>query len=356
MIRFRKQGKSQYFVSILLISLISLFCYVLRDFIDYRIVALLLLMALSVLAILFDIIPVLISALLSALILNIFFIDPILNYKINSAESTLLFFIYLSIALVNAVLTNRIRKQEKKIRNKEEKDNTIKMYNTLLNSLSHELRTPIATIIGAVDTLKENENHLSAAQKRDILSEMEIASLRLNRQVENLLNMSRLETGNFQLKRDWCDVNELIFLVIRKFTSLQQDQIHFNPDENLPLFKIDTGLTEQIIYNLLHNSLIYNTSDTPIYIIATSEKDLLTLVIEDEGKGFPEEEIENVFDKFYRLPHSKVGGSGLGLSIVKGFTEAHNGGVILLNKPAGGASFTLTIPAETSYLKNLKNE
>src|SRR3546814_202838 len=189
----------------------------------------------SVLAVLFDIIPVLSAALISALLLNIFFIEPVPNYKIYDTESVLLFFIYLFIALVNAVLTNRLRKQEKKTRDREEKAKTIKLYNTLLNSLSHELKTPIATIIGGIDTLKEIDSEIVQEQRMELLAEIETAGNRLNKQVENLMNMSRLETGTLKLKRDWCDVNELIFLVILKLHAEDAVRICFEPDEALPL-------------------------------------------------------------------------------------------------------------------------
>lgn len=349
--------RSQYIISITLIVFISSVCFFLLDFIDYRIVALLLLLAVSVLAILFDIIPVLIAALLSALILNIFFIEPLMDYKINNTENLLLFFIYLFIALVNAALTNKIRKQEKKVRDKEEKEKTIKLYDTLLSSLSHELRTPIATIIAAIDTLKESDNNnISENHKNILLSEMEIASIRLNGQVENLLNMSRLETGNLQLKKDWCDVNELIFLVIHKFRETQDHLINFHPDEDLPLFKIDAGLIEQVLYGLIHNAIRHTPIQTTISLEALNDEENLIFTVSDNGKGFPEDEINKVFEKFYRLPQTQVGGSGLGLSIAKGFVEAHNGNIRLENRPDGGAKFTIIIPCEISYIKNLKNE
>lgn len=342
----RIKTQKQYIVSLSLIVVLSSACYAAKDFIDYRIVALLLLLAVSTLAILFDIIPVMISAFLSALALNIFFIDPVFHYKINNPENALLFFIYLSIALVNAVLTNRIRKQEQKIRNREEKEKSIKLYNTLLNSLSHELKTPIATIIGAIDTLKAHNDTLSPALRNELLSEMEIAGIRLNRQVNNLLDRSRMETGNLQLKKDWCDVNELIFLTLRKLPDTKGHTITFNPDEELPLFKIDEGLIEQVLHGLIHNAIIHTKPGTTVRIAAINDMDRLKIIVGDNGQGFPNT----------RLPHAHTGGTGLGLSIAKGFVEAHDGVISLESEPGGGARFTITIPAETSYLKNLKNE
>lgn len=347
----------QCFLSTVLVFMVSIVCFLSSNYIDYRITALILLMTVSIIAMLFDIIPVLLTALLSGLILNFFFIQPLFTFHITNTEDILLFFIYIIIALVNAVLTFKIREAESKARDKEEKEKTIKLYNTLLNSLSHELRTPIATIIGAIDAIKENKNKLSENNQTELLEEIDKASIRLNRQVENLLNMSRLETGMLRLKIDWCDINELIYTVIQKITPIKNNHtISFIPNEKLPLFKLDAGLIEEVIQNLVTNALLYTPKNTIIKINASYQSDNCVLSVADSGNGFPENEMQFVFDKFYRLPNTKTGGSGLGLSIVKGFVEAHSGTIKLKNDNNSGANFTITIPTETSYLNNLKNE
>ncbi|MEP7196429.1 MAG: ATP-binding protein [Saprospiraceae bacterium] len=347
----------QHIISIALVLLVSIVSFLSAEIIGYKVVALLLLVTVSLLAMLFDILPVLIAAVLSALIWNFFFIPPLFTFHINDTEDVLLFLMYFLIALLNGVLTFKIRQAENKARDKEEKENTIKLYNTLLNSLSHEMRTPLSTIIGAIDTLKENRNTLSAENKDDLFSAIDIASMRLNRQVENLLNMNRLETGMLRLKKDWCDLNELIFSVIQKFTETDNHhKIIFAPDENLPLLKLDAGLIEQVFHNLIHNATQYTPENSIISIDATLQSDSCVISISDNGKGLPESEIQFLFDKFYRLPNSKTGGTGLGLSIAKGFTEAHNGKIVAENNKQGGAIFTVTIPAETSFINNLKNE
>lgn len=347
---------NQYLFSILVVVAVSGICYLLRRFIDYRIVALLLFLVVSVFAVLYDVIPVIIAAVLSAVVLNVFFIEPVFHYKIDSPENVLLFFMYLSIALVSAILTDRIRKQRKKLTEKEGKENTLKLYETILNSLSHELRIPITTIIGAIDTLKENNHSLSEKNKEELLDEIQHAGFRLNEQIENLLNMSRLEAKSVDLHKDWTDINELIYLCISRLPGPHHHSIDFLSDEHLPLFRLDAGLMEQIIGGLLHNAVKHTPKGTLISIKAEEEKDHLVLEISDNGKGFPEDKTELVFEKFYRLPDSRTGGTGLGLSIVKGFTEAQGGTVSLRNNRDSGACFTVRIPAETSYLKNLKNE
>ncbi|MFA6262043.1 MAG: ATP-binding protein [Bacteroidia bacterium] len=349
-------AKAQIFICVSLTILISVLCFVSASLLGYRVVALLLLFSVSILAVLFEIIPVLISALLSALIWNYFFIPPLFTFHIHSTEDMLMFLSYFFIALVNAVLTFKIRKEEKKNRDKEEKENSIRLYNTLLNSLSHELRTPLSTIVGAMDTLKENQAQLSKTNKDELLNQIDEASMQLNRQVENLLNMSRLESGMLRLNLDWCDTNELIYTVIQPFATNQSHRILFVPDEQLPLFKYDRGLMEQVLQNLLLNAIKHTPSGTQIKISATLEADCCTIRIADNGTGIPEEEMKHVFEKFHRIPQSKTGGIGLGLSIVKGFVEAHQGRIRLEKNEEKGVTFSISIPAEVSYLNLLKHE
>lgn len=337
--------------------LTAVLCFFSVDIIGYSAVALILLLVVSVNAILFDIFPVMLSALLSALVWNFFFIPPILTWQIGTTEDVLMFLMYFVIAFINAVLTYQIRKFERKEREQEEKEKSIKLYNTLLNSLSHELRTPIATIIGAIDTIKDHQTKISQNNRNELYSEIEIASFRLNRQVENLLSMSRLEAGFIQPKIDWCDLNELVFSAIKdNENDSQHHKIIFTPKENMPLVKIDSGLTEQILFNLIHNAIQHTPRNTTITIQLDHNLTNCFIEVFDNGKGFPKNEMDYVFDKFYRLKQTATGGTGLGLSIVKGFTEAMNGSVLLDNLKEGGARFLIKIPCEFSKNTFLENE
>ena len=366
----------QFLISIGMVVLVAAACYFLSNYFDYKVVAFILLLTVSLIAIVFDIIPVLVAATLSALIWNFFFIDPKLTFHIGTAEDGFLFLMYFVIALINAVLTNRLRRIEKQVREKEEKEKTLKLYNTLLNSLSHELKTPIAAIVGATDNLLTEPSRLSAGNRKELLEGISDASLRLNQQVENLLSMSRLESGFIQLKKDWTDISELVYNVTGRLTQqLKNRNVLIRIDETLPLYQLDQGLIEQVLYNLLYNAAVYTPEYADIFITVKNNADkiyelgavgsevshvkgetnYLHLEVEDRGPGFPPEEIGKVFDKFYRLARTKTGGTGLGLSIVKGFVEAHNGTVVLENVPHG-ARFTIEVPAETSFINNLKNE
>lgn len=353
-----KIGKPrQLLISIVVVCLVSALCFSVSSYLDYKVVAFILLLTVSIIAVLFDIIPVFGAAVLSALIWDYFFIPPYYTFHVNSTEDSILLLMYFLIALVNAVLTYKIRQIEKLGRAREEKANTIKLYNTLLNSLSHELRTPIATIIGATDNLQSNNRNLTESNKEDLIAEISKASFRLNQQVENLLSMSRLESGFIQPKKDWCDIIEVIYESIKRIeeTNISQKiSVNVNPD--IPFFKIDKTMMEQIIYNLVNNAIQYTHEDSRIDITAHCHADVLELVVADNGPGFPEEELSNVFDKFYRLKNTKTGGTGLGLSIVKGFTEAMGGTVHLQNVTSSGARFTIRIVAQTSSLKTMQHE
>ncbi len=377
---FRQLSKistaKQFLISIGLVFLVSAACYFASDFLEYKVVAFILLLTVSLIAIVFNILPVLVAATLSALIWNFFFIHPLFTFHIGAPEDGFLFLMYFVIAFINGVLTNRIRKIEKQAREEEEKAKTVRLYNTLLNSLSHELKTPISTIVGAADNLLDAQSNLSTDNSKELIENISVAALRLNQQVENLLSMSRLESGFIQPKKDWCDINELVYDVVNRLEQqLKNHKLTITIEENLPLYKLDYVLMEQVLYNLLYNASIYTPPYADIFITAKNnaekiyqldaatanhseikrEKNYLTILIEDRGPGFPKDELEKVFDKFYRLSNSKTGGTGLGLSIVKGFVEAHQGTVVLENVPHG-ALFTIEIPAETSYINNLKNE
>lgn len=340
-----------------MISAVALVGLSLHNLLGYRVVAFMLLVAVSILAMFLDIIPVLLAALLSAIIWNFLFIPPRFTLTVGTTEDRILLLMYFVIALINGVLTYKVRQMEKEVKARDEKAKSVKFYSTLLNSLSHELRTPITTIIGSVDNLQINSQKLTEKNRADLLMEISVASIRLNQQVENLLNMSRLESGSFQIKKDWCDINDLIYKSLHRLEpNLQKYKVAVHISEQLPLFKLDFGLMEQVIYNLIINVTQHTPEDTLITIQAEFIRDRLVLTVADNGRGFPQDEIENVFNKFYRLKGSSTGGTGLGLSIVKGFVEAHNGTVKLENLPVCGSKFTIEILTEKSYVNKLKDE
>jgi two-component system, OmpR family, sensor histidine kinase KdpD len=351
-ILFKKHSPAkQYLFSIGIIIIVSGICFGLSEFLGYRVVALILLLAVSLLATTFDIFPVLLAAALSAFIWNFFFIPPRFTIHVSSTEDAILLIMYFVIAMINAVLTYKIRQIEKISRLREERANSVKLYNTILNSLSHELRTPIAAIIGATDNLQTND-HLTKEDKEQLIAEISKASLRLNQQVENLLNISRLESGHIKPKNDWCDIIELVYDVVKRVEENNPERkIHISIDQGFPLCYLDKGMLEQVIYNLLNNAATHTDPDARIDISVTCHADLLNITIEDSGAGFNNVDVKNVFDKFSREKDIKSSRSGLGLSIVKGFTEAMSGDVVLEKVNPQGSRFVISVPVKTSLIK-----
>ena len=349
--------KRQFAISGVAVTFASLIGLSIHNLTDYRVVAFILLVTVSVLAMFLDIVPVLIAAILSALIWDFFFIPPRFTLTVGTPEDRLLLLMYFVIALINAALTYKIRQMEKVMKAQEDKERSVKFYNTLVNSLSHELRTPITTILGSTDNLQSNAAKLSDKDRDELIDEISTASIRLNQQVENLLNMSRLESGVFQIKKDWVDISDLVYKSVQRLEpNLQHYRLAIEIPDQLPLFKLDYALMEQVIYNLLLNVTQHTPEDTLITIQADCIRDTLTLIIADNGTGFPATEIPKVFDKFYRLKGSPTGGTGLGLSIVKGFVEAHHGTVKLENLPVRGSKFTIEIRTERTPVNKIKDE
>jgi two-component system, OmpR family, sensor histidine kinase KdpD len=341
----------QYAISLGLVLLISGLCFAASEVIGYRVVALILLVVVSLLALVFDVMPVVVATAISALIWNFFFIPPLFTFHISDTEDVMMFLLYFIIALVHAILSANIKKAERNSRDKEAQTRTIELYNSLLNSLSHELRTPLATIFSAVDILKENKTEAISTNQTELLEQIDTAAIRLNGQVENLLNMSRLESGQLALHLDWCDINELIYGVLQKLEA-KQHTITFKHQPDLPLFQVDEGLLQQAVYNILNNAVTYTPPQTIVEVEAKQTEGGLLISINDNGQGLPADTLPKLFDKFYRAPHSKTGGSGLGLSIVKGFVEAHNGSIGVTLNTKGGLQFIVFIPSPIMHIQH----
>jgi two-component system sensor histidine kinase KdpD len=484
-------GYKQYFTVSILVFLSSILCYIVKDLIGYQAVSFALLFLVSVLAIFFGTGPILLAAVLSAFIWDLFFIPPQFTLHIDKPLDVLMLIMFFIIALLNGILTSRVRRQELKIRVREERTNALyqltkeltvisgiedvtkvasiyiqkyfkldcfifikndtgileyqskhssvnnfpendqsianwvfknsikagkntdtlpssdytffpllgnnstigviafkqfkvftfgeeqfweaclaqitnkyeremlreaakrtyiiseseKLYKILFNSLSHELRIPVATIFGASDTLLAQE--YAEDTRKKLYNEINTASIRLNRLIENLLNMSRLESGLISPRLDWCDIHDLINRVT---DSLQNELKPFKLSviipSNMPMVNIDFGLMEQVLHNLILNATQHAPAGSRIRVKFFFDSGFLTIQVMDRGMGFSETDIHSVFNKFYRGKEAKAGGTGLGLSIVKGFVEAHKGTVTVENRQNGGALFTIKLPTK----------
>ncbi len=485
----------QYLITSLLVILSSVIFYIVKDFVGYQVVSFALLFLVSILALFYGTGPILLAATLSALIWDFFFIPPPFTLHIEKSVDVLMLIMFFIIALLNGILTSRVRRQEKKTRIREERTHALyqltreltmasgidevskiavryiqkyfnldcaiilkndfnqlnnqvqtdtkiklsenelsiadwvykhstkagkytdtlpstdftfypltgnndstgviavnhpspltqgeeqfweaflsqisgkyereflrdaakkvyilnesdKLYKTLFNSISHELRIPVATIMGATDTLMMHTYPEEIRKK--LYEEINTASVRLNRLIENLLNMSRLESGRITSHLDWCDVHDLANKVA---DNLKQELLPFKLStvipSNMPLVFIDFGLLEQVLDNLVLNATQNANAGTNIRLKFFFDQGALTIQVMDRGKGFPPSELLSVFEKFYRGKDAIAGGTGLGLSIVKGYVEALGGTVIAENRKNGGAIFTIKIPVKSSEM------
>lgn len=355
-VTFQVSGPVQYLFVLLIIAVTVVLCRPLATQQGYLIVAFILLSEVSVMAIFFGIGPILLASTISAIVWNFFFIPPHFALHIERTEDRIIFVSFFFVALINGVLTNRIRRQEKVTRLREEQALLLaesdKLYKTLFTLLSHEFRIPIATIMGASDTLLSSPT--SENDKTALLREILKASARLNHLIENLLNMSRLETGKISMNLDWCDINDLLNRVTATLSQqLEQFRLQTSVPADMPLVRLDFVLMEQVIYNLILNATQHAPAGSAINFSADYSDNHLKLIIWDSGPGFTREQLKKLFTKFYRVDSTHSGGLGLGLSIVKGLVDAHKGTISAGNSPGGGAVFTILIPTEIPDIERI---
>ncbi|MEZ4620551.1 MAG: DUF4118 domain-containing protein [Caldilineaceae bacterium] len=221
-----------------------------------------------------------------------------------------------------------------------------RLHTTLLNSISHELRTPIATITGAMSILRNHFATTAGATRQALLDDVSDAASRLNHLVANLLDMSRLDAGWLQLKLDWCMVGDVVGVAVQRMQGrLVQHPLTIMIPLDLPLVQMDFVLMEQVLVNLLHNAATYTPPGTPIEIRAVIEQGWLKLTVADRGPGIPPDQLDKIFEKFYRVPGTATGGTGLGLSICRGLVVAHGGKLSAANRSGGGVVFMIKLPA-----------
>lgn len=220
-----------------------------------------------------------------------------------------------------------------------------RLYRILLNSLSHELRTPLTTITGASSSLMDDVVIFQPEIRNSLIKEINRAGVKLNRLVDNLLDMSRLESGMLKLNLNRHDFNDLVSVVIRELNpDLINHKVVIDITEDLPMINIDFVLMEQVLINLVYNALNYTESGAEITIKSGIHDGHFIISVSDNGPGIDPEDIPGIFDKFKRGIDSKPGGTGLGLSICRGIVELHNGTITAGNRSGGGAEFVITLP------------
>src|SRR3954452_5183329 len=223
-----------------------------------------------------------------------------------------------------------------------------RLRHALLTSISHDLKTPLASVLGAASTMRDLASALSDTEKRDLLATVIDESERLNRFIANLLDMTKLESGAIVPNAALHDLGEIVGSALRRAAKiLAHHSISLELASDLPMLELDAVLFEQVLFNLLDNAAKYSPAETTIAIRSQRERDQVVLQVADEGHGIPPDELDSVFDKFYRAQkgdHVRPG-TGLGLAISRGFVEAMHGGISAANRgDRSGAVLTIRMP------------
>jgi two-component system sensor histidine kinase KdpD len=225
---------------------------------------------------------------------------------------------------------------------------TERLRSALLTSISHDLRTPLASILGSASTLRNQEPDLDESARTELLRTIQEEAERLNRFIANLLDMTRLESGAIQPNADFVDLGDVVGSALqRALAVLAKHHVRVSIPASLPMLKLDPVLLEQVLFNLLDNAAKYTPPESTIEVNATRAGDLVRVDIADEGDGIPAEDLDRIFDKFYRVQaiDRKRAGTGLGLAICRGFVEAMGGTVLASNRAdRRGALLTITLP------------
>jgi two-component system sensor histidine kinase KdpD len=223
-----------------------------------------------------------------------------------------------------------------------------RLRSALLTSISHDLKTPLASVLGAASTMRDLASNLSDTEKRDLLATVIDESERLNRFIANLLDMTKLESGAIVPNTALHDVGEIVGSALHRASKiLARHKVSLELAADLPMLELDAVLFEQVLFNLLDNAAKYSPPDTTISISSFREKSAVSLQVADEGEGIPPAELESVFDKFYRVQkgdHVRPG-TGLGLAISRGFVEAMGGRITAANRAdRNGAVINIRLP------------
>lgn len=218
--------------------------------------------------------------------------------------------------------------------------------NSLLSAISHDLRTPLSTIVGASGTLVEDDEHLDAEHRRKLILAIHEDAQRMSDLTHKILDMARLEAGKVALNRQWYALEEIVGSALRRMRKqLESRSVTVDLDDGLSLVYVDAALMQQVLVNLLENAVKYTPDASPLAIAAERSPKLLTLVVADRGPGIPDKFKHRIFDKFFRVhPQASQGGAGLGLAICRAIVNAHGGEIRYAARTGGGALFRLELP------------
>jgi two-component system sensor histidine kinase KdpD len=229
---------------------------------------------------------------------------------------------------------------------------TEQLRNSLLSSVSHDLRTPLGVVTGATSSLLDEHGPRDPVVRRELLQTAHEEALRLNRLVSNLLDMTRLEAGALKVRKELQPLEEVVGAALGRLEDrLTGREVTTSLPPDLPLVPFDSALIEQVLINLLENATKYSPPKSAIEVAADVDGGSVEVAVSDRGPGVGEEDVERVFEKFYRVRAGEGGGAGLGLAICRGIVVAHGGRIWVENREGGGATFRFTLPLEDGAVR-----
>jgi two-component system sensor histidine kinase KdpD len=227
---------------------------------------------------------------------------------------------------------------------------TERLRNSLLSAISHDLRTPLATIIGSASTLLEGEGRLQTQDKLDLSRVIVDEAERMSNLINNILDMARLDAGVVELNKQWHPVEEIIGTVLTRLQKHLLDRaVKVKLPAGIPMIFVDAVMIEQVLINLLENAIRYTPEGSDLEITADMTETAVEIKVADHGAGIPKGREDNLFEKFYQARHEAAqSGVGLGLAICRAIIEAHGGKIYAQNRLGGGAVFTFILPIDQS--------
>jgi len=287
------------------------------------------------------------AALASALMFNYLFIPPPFLFSTPTADEGFLVISLLVVALVVGSWKERTLRVEREVRNLAASE---KLQRTLLDTISHDFKTPLTAIVGSLNSLLSEGERLGEGDRRELIATAYAQATRLNRLVTDVLEMTRLEAGAVRLRREPARIGDVVqqaLAQVRETVGERSCRITIPPD--LPSISVDGVLMSHAVANLLENAAKFSTPDAPIEVEAHAADGHVVITVSDRGIGVPADEIGRIFEKFYRPKHRKVlpvaaGGTGLGLAIAKGVVEAHGGRIWAEQRAEGGVVVRLRLP------------
>lgn len=276
------------------------------------------------------------------------FVPPQGTFTVEDAQYLLTFAIMVAVALVISGLTASVRAQAQAQADLSIEAETQRIRSTLLASISHDLRTPLAVLSGASSTLAETGERVGAEERKALARSIYAQARDMSEQVAKILQMTRLETGTIVLERDWAALGEIAASVqARLAEQLARHRLMVELPADLSLVRVDAVLIEQVLANLLENAARHTPAGTVVRLRARRRDNELVVSVEDFGPGLAAGDVERVFAMFHRgASEGATSGVGLGLAICRAIIRLHNGEAWAETMPGGGTAFRFTLPLE----------